>query len=290
MELKQLYYFVTVADEGGISSAARRLYMTQPPLSAQIKSLEEELGCTLFTRTKKGTELTEAGKLLYQRAVGVLEMADAVQREVSALGHANKTIFRLGVVSSVSVAYAVNWIAKFCEMYPNVVIEMTEANTYDLAEKVRANQIDLAIVRTPLRLGGLDAGHLLHEDLVAYGIPSHLAKDTTISIQSLSNLPLVLYRRWEGIIRQQFEAQNIHPNIKCLCDDAHTAIALVEEKMGIGIVPISALKLRKNEALSYAYLTQPSISSDIIYITKEDANHSPIASLFIEYLKNQTAT
>lgn len=74
MDLKQLKYFVTVAEEGTISAAAKKLFMSQPPLSIQMKLLEQELGCPLFERGQKHIRLTDTGKLLYDRAQNILKM------------------------------------------------------------------------------------------------------------------------------------------------------------------------------------------------------------------------
>ncbi|MDD6032428.1 MAG: LysR family transcriptional regulator, partial [Oscillospiraceae bacterium] len=82
MDLKQLSYFVTVVQEGSISAAARRLYLSQPPLSAQMKALEEEFGCVLFERGARKIQLTQAGRLLYDRATALLEMSEMTRREM----------------------------------------------------------------------------------------------------------------------------------------------------------------------------------------------------------------
>lgn len=82
MDLKQLSYFVAVIQEGTISGAARKLHLTQPPLSAQMKLLEEEAGCLLFERGSRHVQLTAAGQMLYGRAVKMLELADITAREL----------------------------------------------------------------------------------------------------------------------------------------------------------------------------------------------------------------
>lgn len=101
MELKQLSYFVAVAEEGSITAAARRLYISQPPLSTQMKLLEQELGCQLFERGRSAIRLTEQGAILYRHALTLLEISRAARDEVlSSTGEVRGTL-RLGVVSSV---------------------------------------------------------------------------------------------------------------------------------------------------------------------------------------------
>lgn len=86
MELRQLEYFCRIAESGSIHEAARRLNMSQPPLSYQLKQLEQEFHTTLLVRTSKGVELTEAGQMLYRRANSLLEYARSTSREVSEAG------------------------------------------------------------------------------------------------------------------------------------------------------------------------------------------------------------
>ena len=83
MDLKRLYYFVTVVNEGNISHAAKKLHMSQPPLSTQMRLLEKELSCTLFERGSRQIRLTEAGKLLYERALTMLELSNQTKKSCS---------------------------------------------------------------------------------------------------------------------------------------------------------------------------------------------------------------
>ena len=98
MELKQLEIFCKIADYGSINEAARKINMSQPPLSYQIKQLEGELGVELFTRSSRGVELTKAGKLLYARASSLLEYARSTKAEVAEAG--KKRVLRLGITST----------------------------------------------------------------------------------------------------------------------------------------------------------------------------------------------
>ena len=82
MDLKQLLYFVTISDEGNISNAAKKLYLTQPPLSYQMKLLEDELNCTLFERGTRNIKLTDEGQLLYQRAKDILDLTSITKDEL----------------------------------------------------------------------------------------------------------------------------------------------------------------------------------------------------------------
>ena len=95
MDIKQLIYFTAIVDEGNISSAAKKLHISQPPLSSQIHNLEQELGCVLFERGARKIQLTEAGEILYRRAQAIIGMADTVKRELTDYSSHMKGVIRL---------------------------------------------------------------------------------------------------------------------------------------------------------------------------------------------------
>ena len=153
MDLKQLRYFVTVVETGSISAAARKLYMTQPPLSARMQALEQELGCPLLERGARRVELTDAGRRLYERAKTLLELEQTAREEVRACADPAGGVLRLGVVSSVAGEMVPRWLTAFTRQMPGVQLRLTEANTFRLLEQLRQGHIQLAIVRTPCAAG-----------------------------------------------------------------------------------------------------------------------------------------
>ena len=139
MELKQLSYFVAVVEEGSFSAAARKLFMSQPPITTQVKALEEELGCTLLVRGTRAVRPTEEGRLLYDRARLMLEMRRSVTEEIEARSISGGGTLRLGVVSSVASSLLPGWLSGFHALNPKVRLELYEDNTYELLEKLRAH-------------------------------------------------------------------------------------------------------------------------------------------------------
>ena len=117
MEIKQLEYFRAIVDEGTISGAARTLHMTQPPLSYQMKMLEEELQVQLFIRGSKKIRLTEAGKALYVRAESLLTMTDITKREVIKVSQA--TTIHLGVTPS-TVHMMTKYLVRYTKNHPDI--------------------------------------------------------------------------------------------------------------------------------------------------------------------------
>ena len=120
MELRTLRYFVVTAQERNITRAAEKLTMSQPPLSNQIKGLEEELGVQLFIRGKRRLELTEEGSLLLRRAQELLELADKTKQEIASLREGMSGTICLGLVEGRAPFLAANWIAGFRAEFPLV--------------------------------------------------------------------------------------------------------------------------------------------------------------------------
>ena len=129
MELKQLSYFVAVVEEGSFSAAARKLFMSQPPITTQVKALEEELGCALLVRGTRAVRPTEEGRLLYDRARLMLEMRRSVTEEIEARSISGGGTLRLGVVSSVASSLLPGWLSGFHALNPKVRLELYEDNS-----------------------------------------------------------------------------------------------------------------------------------------------------------------
>ena len=271
MDLKQLRYFVTVVETGSIYAAARKLYMTQPPLSAQMQALEQELGCPLLERGARRVELTDAGRRLYERAKTLLELEQTAREEVRACADPAGGVLRLGVVSSVAGEMVPRWLTAFTRQMPGVQLRLTEANTFRLLEQLRQGHIQLAIVRTPCPDEGLVRLPLAEERLVAVapagGLPA-------------APEPLVIYRRWEPLLREQAERAGLALRPRCVCDDARTAVQLAAAGMGVAVVPASAAQ----PGLSVAPLREP-IRSGIQLVYRPETPLSACARRFVEGLK-----
>lgn len=284
MELKQLLYFTTVAEQGSISGAAKALFMSQPPLSAQMKLLERELGCALLERSARGIELTAAGRRLYEKAAVLLELSRVAKQEVLEYAQSAAGTIRMGVVSSVE-AMAARWIAPFSRLRPDLRFELHEANTYELIEKLKADIVQLAVVRTPYTAQGLRVRTLSCERIVAvanerYFVPG----EATVSLTALSARPVLLYRRWEAIIRAEFDRAGLLLDCRTICDDARTAIGLARHGMGVALAPASAAPAEAGTDVVCRELSGCEIESRIELACREGACLAPGAAAFERYL------
>ena len=218
MELRQLEYFREIANTGSINEAARKLNMSQPPLSYQIRQLENELNVQLFERTHKGVILTAAGKLLYDRAASLLDYARSTELEVSQTG--KKRVLRIGITPT-TVGTVMPYIAEFSKKNPDVNFEVHDGITYTLYDYLQEGIIDISVVRTPLRLDDVESAVLHSEPMIAVSNPEMPSKRRkSLILEDLVHKPLILYRRYEKLIMDAFHVQNLVPEVFCLCDDA----------------------------------------------------------------------
>lgn len=230
MNFKQLNYFLVVAEEGQITSAAKRLFVGQPALSYQLKQLEEELGAKLFIRQPYGIELTEAGKKLRDYAGQILTLAKNVQTEITELDRGGRGRVKLGSVSSSIGELPSAKLTAFARQHPGVSFDIYEDNTFGILDKLQGNLLDLAIVRTPYNRVNLNFVDISDEPM------------TAVTCQDLAGQPLVIYRRFEDMFKEAFAEKGLTPNFVVKCDDSRTAIRWSDSGLGIALVPESIAK------------------------------------------------
>lgn len=203
MELRQLRYFVAVAEEGSFTIAARRLHVAQPGVSAQIRKLEQELGAPLLDRSDRVVRLTAAGRAVLAEARAAIAAAAAAQGAVDALVGLRRGRVTIGSVPSCPVADLPELLADFHRGFPEIEISLTEGNGDDLMREVEAGQLDLAVAGTAgPRSDRLDRLELADEPLVAAAAPRHpLATVKSATLSRLSEERLICMSSGTGVRR-----------------------------------------------------------------------------------------
>ena len=275
MEIRQLEYFRKIAQTGSINEAARQLNMSQPPLSYQLKLLEEELDVVLFERSRQGVTMTEAGKLLYQRSEELLQFADSTKLEVSKIG--KRQVLRLGMTST-TVGPILPIISAFVQKHPEVTFEVHDGSTYSLADLLRNGIIDVSVVRTPLQLDDLDYQLFCEEPMIAVSGPG--VSGGGFSLKELTGTPLILYRRYERFLLDAFHAQDLEPRVLCVCDDARDAMQWAEQGLATAIFPRSMENLCKG--LCIRPILEKSLNTKILLIWRSGKPPRAIVREFLE--------
>lgn len=281
MDLRVLRYFKTIVEEKTMHQAALKLNISQPPLSMEIRKLEEELNVELFHRVGRGLELTDAGKFLYKKSLDLLSMADSIQKELKNFD--NYQVLRIGMMSSSYGLYSSGIMKKYQKLYPNVQFEIYEGNTYELMDKLNQNMIELAIIRTPYDNNrNFKIYELDKEPMVALGTKEFFDSNLPITIQELSKYPIIYYQRFEKLLENVFNKYDVGLKTNYKNQDTRTTLLLCEQGLGVGIVPKMATSLTHNmyvrEIVEKDLITTPAV------IHKNDIKLSLAAINFIKLL------
>mgnify|MGYP000848599369 CR=1 FL=1 len=280
MEIRQLEYFHEIAATGSINEAARRLNMSQPPLSYQIKQLEAELKVKLFERTRAGVTLTEAGKLLYDRTENILSYVRSTELEVSKAG--KKQVLRIGMTPT-TVTTIMPYISRFSRENCDVNFEVRDAITFTLLNYLMDGIIDVSVVRTPIKLEGLNYLELDEEPMIAVlppEIPENETKKEGISLKELTGCPLIIYRRYEEFLMKAFGEKNLQPDIFCVCDDPRGAMLWAKEDLATAIFPQSMASLC--DGLCIQELDEPDLVTKILLIWAKGKKPVPLVQEFLD--------
>ena len=172
MELFNIRYVVAVAEKGNFTQAAEQCHVGQPALSQQIAKLEGELGLKLFYRDPHSVTLTEAGSEFVQRAREILDKANALEAAMGRYTGLRRGTLDLGLITSLECIDFGERLSDFCNLYPEVAINLTEAGSYDLIDMLRERRIQVALLNRPM--GGIPAGlefHKLGQDTFSLAVP-----------------------------------------------------------------------------------------------------------------------
>ncbi|SCJ58278.1 Cat operon transcriptional regulator [uncultured Clostridium sp.] len=244
MDLKQLQYFVAIAEAGSITAAAKKLHLSQPPLSMQLKLLEEEMGTLLIERGSRSVTLTDAGRLLYRHAKQILTMADNALHDLADFNQGLRGTLRLGMVSSSVAPMLEHCIPLYHAQNPGIRFQIQEGTTFELLEILARNMIELAVVRTPFLDDGVVSHPLVPEPMAAAAKPAFFKglPKGPLKACHLQGLPLIYYRRYETLLHAVMQARGVEADVLCLNDDARTTLLWAGAGLGVALLPLSACR------------------------------------------------
>ncbi|WP_211462543.1 LysR substrate-binding domain-containing protein [Collimonas silvisoli] len=286
MDLRQLRYFVAVAEELHFGRAAEKLHISQPPLSLSIQQLEKNLGLLLLTRTNKTVALTSAGAVLYNEARTLLKHAADMEELATRVGQGIEGRLKVGFVGAMLFRGLPEAISAFQTDNPHVDVVLREMNTTEQIEAVRREQIDIGFIHSGHLPAEIQSRQLLEEPFVCCLPANHrYSKRSSIDLQDLADEPFVLFPR--------SVSPHYHDRIVALCINAGfsphirhevrhwlTIVSLVGKNMGIALVPLSMQKSTLTHVV-YIPLTESTIRSESLCIWR-DKEISPSLKQFIE--------
>ncbi len=294
MTLKQLEYFLAIAETESITQAAELLHVSQPPLSLQLKALEDEFGVPLFERTRRGLAITQSGRLLEQRAQEIFELINQTVNEVRSKTTSPKVEIRMGTVNSVSNRLMPGWIYAYNSRRPNVDVQVAEASTTDILAALDERRIDLGIVREPFNKSRYncrqiaDTGLGDHESdcFVALADPGFFAapEEEDIPLVELRDFPLLLHRRYIPMFTKYCKACGFIPNIFCKNNDVMSLLSWAKAGIGIAVLPYSSSLLNTDAHLVRKRIVDPVIPSRLFVAWNKDAVLSKEMADFLDMI------
>ena len=284
MELRQLEYFVAVAEEANFTRAAERIHVAQPAVSAQIQRLEREVGQPLLDRSRRTVRLTAAGEAALPHAKAALAAVADMQVAVEELTQLVRGIVRLGTVTSHSVDVP-SLLADFHAEHPDVEITLSTDSSDALIEKVRTGGLDAAIVSVgpDERPEGLDVEVVTDEAIqVAVSRTDELASRKTIRLRDLADRRLIALPVGAGI-RHQFDAAcataGVSPRIAFEASTPLALADLAERGLGVAIVPASVPRDRDG---LHALAIVPELRGRLVLAWRSGGPMSPAAGVLVD--------
>ncbi len=296
-ELRHLRYFMAVAETGHMTRAAEQLGIQQPPLSIQIRALEQQLGVPLFHRRPRGMVLTDGGRLFLVDARRILSDVEGVQQRMERVARGEQGVLSVGFTSSAAAHTFTPEALRACRKdYPGINLELSEHNAAELTEAVADARLHCALLRVPVaRPPGIAFEALLREPVVvALPIDHPLAKrkggkQRTLSVNDLRGEGLILVRRpgapgmYANLVAL-CEEQGFRPRIAAEVERMMTNVNLVAAGAGISVVPASMQGMQP-EAVAYCPLAESARLDAPITLAWREADYSGATKTFVELLR-----
>ena len=289
-ELAQLRCFTTVATELNFRRAAERLNMTQPPLSRQIQLLEHHLGVELFTRSTRSVALTAAGRAFFIEAQTLLERAQQAAIAARRFAEGDIGSVTISFVGSAVYEFLPRVIAEARLNQPHVKISLSEMNTYQQHEALRARRIDLGIVRAPLLQPGYEADCLVREPFVLAVPATHpLASASEVRVEDLHAQPFLMYSHsayppFNELLTGTLRSAQVAPEYVQWLGSSLTILALVNAGMGLALVPRCAANVVFKGVVFRDIDLGEGVQSELHLVWRSD-NDNPACMMLLEAIR-----
>jgi DNA-binding transcriptional LysR family regulator len=267
IELRHLRYFVAVAEELHFGRAAERLHLAQPPLSQQIRKLEELLGYPLFLRTSRSVKLTDAGEVFLQRARRTLRNVQRDLEETRTIGRGDVGSLHIGFIGSAVLSTLPGIFRTYRRAFPHVRLHLHESFTSMVMEGLENGSLDAGILRDSDPAEGLNVTTILSEPFVAVLPASHAcARQKSISPASLRGDPFIYYPRSAGARAYEkpltlFEEHGFRPQVAQEASNWLTILRLIGAGLGVTIAPACVRKIAFAEVVCLPFRGAKAVSN-----------------------------
>ena len=294
MELRHLRYFVVVAEELNLTRAAEKLFIAQPPLTRQIKQLEEELEVQLFIRKPRGLELTQGGQYFLQQVHSIMDRLEASIEGTRQVAQHRKTVFSIGFVPSVFYGQLPLMVRRL-RRNKNLEIVLHELKTREQIEALKSGKIDIGFGRIRIDDPDVDQEMLFNEPLIAALPAGHPLTGKQPTMQQLAEVPIVTFPAGSGpnfsdVALGLFHRRGLKIQVIQQVNDLQTALSLVASDMGFALVPEQVKKLRR-EGVEFVTVADENITTPVIASRRRGENPNAVMRLvntiLVELVENR---
>ena len=289
MNLNQLRIFFESAKQLSFSKAAKRLYISQPAVSSQIKSLEAMLRQQLFTKVGRKMFLTEPGKVLLGYASKIFELETEAEKALNEIKEIRKGTLHVGTTKTYARYLMPTYISTFHAMYPGISIHLTEGSSLEMVQSLFQMKNEIAIVASTNYPKSSNKIPLGHEEILLVVRPDHeLARQDSITVEELAKIPVIMREEGSGArraIMEMFKKKDCSPTILHEASNFGIIIELTEIGEGASFVVRSAVEKELEQGVLKAIKiidTSLTIDMNIVYLNEKTL--SKVGSAFINML------
>ena len=287
MELRHLLYFKTVAEQLHFRNAALKLFISQPPLSRQIKELEDELGVLLFTRKNKRVNLTDAGKYFKEEVDAIFTRLEESKSIVQQIHKSESGELKIGYISSVYQSHLADVLKAMRDVFPHIKTNLLEIPTLTQIKALEQGSLDVGILRAPVHSSQLKVQTLFFDPFMVV-IPNAVSKFETLDELSayLKSSPFIFFNKdfapnYNEKLVEICGRMGFKPEIVHEANNVHSILQLVEAGLGVSILPYSLKQQYSYLKVSFIELKNIPVNTEVVLAYKQ-TNKNAALKWFIE--------
>ncbi|WP_312793235.1 LysR family transcriptional regulator [Sphingobacterium sp.] len=286
MEIRHLIYFKTVAEELHFGRAADRLFMSQPPLSRQIKDLEDELGVILFFRTNKRVELTEAGKYFLEEVIEILQNIEHSKTITKQIHNNISGEFKLGYISSTPKQMLAIVLKQIQQKFPYLRVSLFETSTQKQKLALESGKLDLGIMRAPVYSNELISTSLFEDPMVIVGPYQTEFEGINFFNESFISFNQKYASEYHRLVINTCNRMGFEPKIVHQSNSMSSILELVSQGLGLAVVPYSIIKQYPHLRLEILKIENIDSKTEVVLVSNIKSKNSALGE-FIECIQSE---
>jgi DNA-binding transcriptional LysR family regulator len=291
MDVHALRILVEVVRQKGFTRASRVLRVGQPAVSKAVKALEEELGTPLLLRQRRRVRLTDAGRIVVERAQGVLDSLRALEEEVQELSSLRRGRLRIGTPPVVGVAFLAALLAEFHRAHPGIALELREEGSHQIETLVLGHELDVGAVVLPTDERAFGTLPFVQDELRAVLHPGHrLAGRRSLALRELAGTPFVLYRpefALHGHVLEACRRAGFAPSVVSESSHWDFIVALVAANIGAALLPATICRRLDRREVRTVRMADPVIPWNVALVWRRDRHLTPATRAWLELARRR---